>query len=291
MIDTILNNIAPYEFSWIALVFFGLSALCYFRGASKLKARGNAESKWRVFAFWLGLGLCYAVLHTRFDYFAQYMFFVHRGQHLVLHHLGPILIALSAPWTVLKVGFPEGRVKDCLGRILNSRVVKRGYRIIQQPLLAAFIFVGLIFFWLTPEIHFDAMLSQNLYLLMNWSMFLDGLLFWWLVLDPQDPRLTKTLGFGLRIILLWASMIPQLILGASIVFRKDMLYDVYSVCGRAWPIDPMNDQILGGLLTWIPPGMMTVLVTLVVLRRFIRYNKGADQLSSEQSRKPEMQEA
>jgi putative membrane protein len=44
-----------------------------------------------------------------------------------------------------------------------------------------------------------------------------------------------------------------------------MLYDVYDVCGRAWAIDPLTDQELGGLLTWIPAAMMSVVGSLVVL--------------------------
>ena len=32
-----------------------------------------------------------------------------------------------------------------------------------------------------------------------------------------------------------------------------MVYDVYEVCGRAWPLDPEVDQLLGGMLTYIPP--------------------------------------
>ncbi len=39
-------------------------------------------------------------MHTQFDYYARYMFFVHRGQHLVLHHLGAFLIALANPLPV-----------------------------------------------------------------------------------------------------------------------------------------------------------------------------------------------
>ena len=57
-----------------------------------------------------------------------------------------------------------------------------------------------------------------------------------------------------------------MILGAWIVFSRGMVYDVYEVCGRAWPMPPETDQLLGGLLTWIPAAMMSVLGLLVVVR-------------------------
>jgi putative membrane protein len=49
-----------------------------------------------------------------------------------------------------------------------------------------------------------------------------------------------------------------------------VLYDVYSVCGRAWPVSPLVDQGTGGIVTWIPAAMMSVLAILLVLRLWMR---------------------
>ena len=144
------------------------------------------------------------------------------------------------------------------------------YRFLQHPAIASFLFVGLIYFWLWPPIHFDAMLSRDLYWIMNWSMLVDGMLFWWLIFDPRSPVISDALGYGKRILLLALVAIPQMILGATIVFSRGMVYDVYEVCGRAWPMPPETDQLLGGLLTWIPPAMMSILGILIILRRAMR---------------------
>lgn len=269
--DHPLQWLLPWEFSWLAVLVFLPTAALYLRGQRRLAGTGDSPGGWRGLAFWTGLGLSYAVLHTGFDYYAQYMFFVHRGQHLVLHHLAPLLIALANPWRTLAAGFPEGNIKGRLAGALEAPPVRVLYRVLQHPLVAPVLFVGLIFFWLWPEIHFDAMLSHPLYLLMNWSMLIDGVLFWWLLLDPRDPSRVGTLGFGKRIILLWVATVPQLALGAHITFSRENLYDVYAVCGRAWPISPMTDQILGGVLTWIPPGMMAAIAFLILLSRMIRH--------------------
>ncbi|WP_127557153.1 cytochrome c oxidase assembly protein [Saccharospirillum alexandrii] len=263
----------PYEFSWLAVVFFGGTGLLFVRGQRVLAQAGTPLPGWRIALFWLGFVLAYSVMHTQFDYFAQFMFFIHRIQHLVLHHLAAILLMASNPWKVLSAGFPEGRTKHIVARALSSRVIQIPYRIIQFPPLAGFIFVGLIFFWLMPEVHFKAMLSQPLYLVMNWSMFLDGILFWWLILDPRSPVRAKTLSFGKRIIVIWFVTVPQLGLGAYIVTSPANLYDIYDLCGRAWPIAPHDDQVLGGVLTWIPPGMMGVLVMVVLLRRMLHQSE------------------
>lgn len=273
MIEEILTWLLPYELSWLAVLFFGAAAVFYVRGCRALAQAGEGEALGRQILFWIGLGLAYTVLHTRFDYYAQFMFFIHRGQHLVLHHLAPILVCLANPWRVLAAGVPAGRTHNVLSRLLTSAPIRWGYAIIQYPLVAGVLFFGLIFFWLEPGIHFRAMLDQEYYLAMNWSMWLEGLLFWWLILDPRHPALSNTLAFGKRILLIWFVTIPQLWLGAYIATSREPLFDVYDVCGRAWPIDPMNDQLLGGILTWIPPGMMAVITMLIVLRRLLLGSK------------------
>src|SRR5690554_766375 len=208
-----ISYLLPYDFSPLTLLSFILVLVFYGVGLQNMPKETRPGSG-RIITFMIGLMLCYGVMQTRFDYYSQYMFFIHRGQHLILHHLGPMLVALAAPWPVLATGFPDGHLKRGLAGILRSWPVQAAYRCIQYPAIAAFLFAGLIYFWLWPQVHFDAMLSQSLYLLMNWSMFLDGLLFWWLMLDPRDPDQSGTLGLGKRILIIWLVTIPQLILGA-----------------------------------------------------------------------------
>jgi len=275
-VNDVLAFFVPWEFSWLVQLSIWAALLLYFNGLRK--SRPSEMPGWgSVLAYVIGVVLMYLVTQTYFDYWSQYMFFVHRGQHMVLHHLAPFLIALAMPAPVLARGLPDG-VKRWFGRRALLRACWVGvYRFLQQPLIACVLFVGLIFFWLTPEIHFDAMLSSTLYWVMNWSMALDGLLFWWLMFENGRSGITPRLGYGTRILLLAAVMVPQIILGASITFADSVWFDVYAVCGRAWPVDPMTDQHLGGLITWIPPAMMSVVGALVVLRFWLHSSVGKNQ--------------
>ena len=254
--------LAPYDFSPLTILSYVLVLALY--GIALLRmSEAQRPGPLRITTFVIGVLLCYGVMQTRFDYYSQYMFFVHRGQHLILHHLGPFLIALSNPLPILR--FWHQQLSPRLRHWLQPLAWL--YRILQQPAIAAFLFVGLIYFWLWPAIHFDAMLSRDLYWVMNWSMLLDGLLFWWLIFDPRSPAHSNALGYGMRMLLLALVALPQMFLGAWIVFSRGMIYDVYEVCGRAWPLAPETDQLLGGLLTWIPPAMMSILGILIILRR------------------------
>ena len=263
MTDEIIRWLTPWEPQPVLIAVFALAALCYARGlARRRRIRDIAPA----IAFGIGLISMYVVMQTHVDYYAQYMFFIHRAQHLILHHLGPFLIALSMPTAVLAAGAPAWLNRGVRG-IGTLPPVMACYRFVQHPVISALLFVGLIYFWLTPSIHFTAMLSARDYWLMNLSMAVDGLLFWWFMLDPRAPGTTRTTySTGLRIIVLWAVMPPQIALGAYIALAPDTVYDVYAVCGRAFPISPIVDQQLGGLITWIPAAMMSVVATLILLR-------------------------
>ena len=267
----LLHFLSPYQFSPIVVLVTTAALLFYLRGLGAARDRGEPVGIGRRIAFLFGLALCYVVLHTRFDYYAQYMFFMHRFQHLVLHHAGPFLIALAVPWPVLALGVPDGFRRRWLAPLWDNIVTQAIYRFVQHPVVAPVLFVGLIYFWLTPEIHFDAMLSLTLYHVMNWSMLLDGLLFWWLMLNPKASGASAVVGYAGRVLILFMIMLPQIALGAYIALSGHDLYDVYDVCGRAWPIAPSTDQELGGLLTWIPAAMMSVLGILIVIRLLMRH--------------------
>ena len=91
----------PWEFSPTVVIALLVPAILFVRGAHKAKL-----SIRRRISFWFGLVALYVALHTRLDYFFEHEFFMHRLQHLVLHHLGPFFIALSYPGAALRAGIP-----------------------------------------------------------------------------------------------------------------------------------------------------------------------------------------
>lgn len=268
--SNLLDYLAPWQPSFTWMLGCAGAAWLYALGAKRLRASGSRISPWRDVSCLLGIAAIYAVTQTQYDYLALYMFFAHRFQHLILHHAAPFLIALAAPWPMLAAGLPRWCREKLIGPLMGNRLLRGIYAFVQHPVIAPLLFVGLIYFWLTPSIHFEAMLSRRLYDVMNWSMVVDGLLFWWLILDPRPSRpYGPSLRYGVRFLLVIVIMPPQIALGAYIALSRTELFDIYAICGRAWPISPMTDQEIGGLLTWIPGAMMSVVAALVLLRRLL----------------------
>ena len=129
---------------------------------------------------------------------------------------------------------------EFLRRAIDTRPVTFVVRVIQQPVLAAFLFVGLVALWLIPAVHFRAMIDPKLYQLMNWSMVVDGVLFWTLVLDPR-PKPPARVSFAGRAIMAFAVVPPQILIGALIAFASHDIYAFYAWCGRIYPsIDALD---------------------------------------------------
>ncbi|MEW5011289.1 MAG: cytochrome c oxidase assembly protein [Cycloclasticus sp.] len=268
----VLVYLLPWDFSPLFVVLWILVAVLYTRALLLDKAVASVKGVyWRAGCFYAGWLSVYIVWHTYFDYLSQYMFWVHRLQHLVLHHLAPLLMVLGVVELADKLA-PSRSSIWLASPAFIKRPCELMYKFLQNAFIAPLLFVGLIYLWLWPGIHFSAMLNQNLYYLMNITMLLDGFLFWWLVLGAGWRGEER--GFKVRIIMLAVVLVPQQLLGAYITLSSSIIYDVYDVCGRAWPISPSADQIYGGIVTWIPASMMSVLGFLLVLKRRFNYQQG-----------------
>ncbi|MBU6464954.1 MAG: cytochrome c oxidase assembly protein [Proteobacteria bacterium] len=250
---------APWEFSWFEFLSAWLTIYWYIRGVAAVSAV-ERPSLLRQISFFIGMLVIYAVLETHFEYLAEHQFFFNRIQHVAMHHIGPLLIALSWPGAEIKRGMPAW-----FRRLVEHRIPASIVHVLQQPVLAAFLFVGSFFFWLIPSIHFHAMIDPRLFALMNWTMVIDGILYWCLVLDPRSSPPARV-SFGGRAALAVVVMFPQIIGGALITFSSRDLYSFYDLCGRIYPnLGAHYDQTVGGLITWIPPAMMSVVALLLVL--------------------------
>jgi putative membrane protein len=251
----------PWDFSWPAFLAAGWGLLWFLRG--QRRAIGSDRmAGWRVACFLAGLATIYLVLLTRFEYLAQHLFFLNRVQHAAMHHLGPFLIALSWPGATIARGMPT-----TLWRCCASGVVRRVLGVLQQPVLAVLLFEGLLVLWLIPPVTFRAMLDSRLYAVMNASMVVDGLLFWFLVLDPR-PNPPAPIGFFGRAALAFLVIFPQIAVGTLIGVAPHELYPNFSLCGRLYSaIGPLLDQQIGGLILWVPTGMMSALATGLIIHR------------------------
>jgi putative membrane protein len=255
----------PWEFSWPEFLATALTLAWFFRGLRVLP-KSEHPPLWRSISFVLGVASLYIVLQTHIDYYAQHMFFVHRWAHFVLHHAGPFFIAMGVSGPVLYAGMP-----DFLKPVVDARPVRALMNFLQHPAIAPVLFVGLLYFWLIPSIHTIVMLDRTLYDIMNWTMALNGIMFWSLVLDPRPkpPARLSPLIRGLMILLI---ELPQMVLGAILSLSMTDYYPVYTICGRALDFSALSDMHYGGLIIWLP-GTLTSFAAMIVVLVNMRLNE------------------
>jgi putative membrane protein len=257
----------PWEFHWPEFLGLTLVLAWFARG---LKRVATPPPLWRQICFVAGVISFYVVLQTRVDYYAQHMFFVHRWAHFVLHHAGAFAIAMGMSGPTVYAGMP-----DFLKSLVTARPVRAVVNILQHPAIAPALFVGLLYFWLIPAIHTYVMLDARLYELMNWSMAINGVMFWSLILDSR-PKPPARLSSLVRAFLILVIELPQMVLGAILSLSMTDYYPVYTICGRVMDMTALNDQHYGGLIIWLP-GTLTSFAAMIVVLVTMRLNEESEE--------------
>ena len=151
-----------------------------------------------------------------------------------------------------------------LRRWLGGARFRAVLRVLQQPAVAALLFLLLFAGQVVPAVVFRMMLDWRVFDAMNITVAADGVLFWCLVLDPRPPSVAG-LSYLTRMVLIFVVMMPVMPVGGYIAFTTRALYGFYDLCGRLPWVSPAGDQILGGLMLWIPSGLMTGFAVLLPL--------------------------
>ena len=258
-----INWLVPWELSPTLLACLVVCGILFVRGQ-----RRHRVTRTRQVLFWFGMLLLYLSLHTMLDYYAERMFFMHRIQHLVLHHLGPLVVMAAYPGQVLRAGLPLSW-RRALSRFNQTWVGRAVRAVLTNPIIVPALFIFLVVVWLIPSVQFYSMLDWRLYRLMNWSVVITGFMYWNLILDRRvSPPAAMTPGG--RVLSPIVTMAPQMVAGAVIAFTERDLYPLFDLCGRAIAMEALTDQMIGGLTMWIPAAMTEVIGLLVALRTLMR---------------------
>lgn len=262
--ERLVDWMTPWEFSPTLVVAFIIGCTLFQRGT-----RVHRVGRVRQALFWVGVILLYLSLHTRIDYYAERLFFAHRIQHLVLHHLGPLLVMAAYPGQVMRAGLSMPwriRLRD----FRASRAGRVTIAILTNRVFVPLLFVVLVLGFLIPVVQFYSMLDWRLYRLMNWSVVISGFMYWNLILDRR-PHPPAAISPGARVISPVVTTVPQMVAGAIVTFTEYDLYPIFDLCGRAIPgMSAVTDQAIGGLTMWVVAGFIEMFGLLYALSTLMR---------------------
>jgi putative membrane protein len=120
--------------------------------------------------------------------------------------------------------------------------------------------------WHAPTL-FQATLKSDLVHTCQHVCFLgSALLFWWaLIHGPQG-----LMGYGAALLYLFTTSAHSGALGALITFTGSVLYPAYDKTTASWGLTALEDQQLGGLIMWVPAGLVYIGAGLALCTGWMR---------------------
>ncbi len=255
-------RLSPDEFSVhlstvIGLV--GLGALYLWRaGHAPAGEAGRSPTAGQRTMFFLGLATIFfslnGWLHDVSDF---YLFSAHMVQHLVLTLIVPPLLIMGTPGWMLRPA-------------LRWPGVGPAARFVTKAAAAYAIFNVVLVAWHLPPMYEFALEHHAVHIVQHLCFMVAATLMWWPVLSPM-PELPR-LSYPLQMLYLFLMTIPMSLTAVCIGYADHVLYPFYAAAPRLWGITPMQDQLIGALIMWIPGGLFFFAVISVVFFRWQRVN-------------------
>ena len=256
-----------WPFAPEVLAAIALLAWTYASGMARRRGAAVSVSPWRHASFFAGLAALFAALQSPLDSAAEHSFVLHQVQHLLLQSIGPMLLMLAYPQAALVAGTPQALRSGALAPVLSSRSLRGALGFVSHPAAATLLVVGLLFLWHVPRYHEAALADDAIHYLMHFTLLASGLLFFWRVFDPRPAPVGS--GYGARLTMVLAVIAATTPLGAYLALKSAVLYPGYEAKGKLWhELTALQDEQLGGLVMWIPGGLVLAVAVLLVLRQW-----------------------
>ena len=229
----------------------GLAALgAIYLWRARQAGEGETVTGARKISFFSALFLVFASLNGPLhDLSDDYLFSAHMVQHLILTLAMPPLMIVGVPGWMLRP-------------LLRNRVLGPIGRKITKPVWCFTIFNLTIAIWHLPFFYNAAMADHNIHIFEHLLFMAAAVLMWW-PLTSQLPELPR-LPYPGQMLYCFLMSIPMSIVAVYITMADQILYPAYSAAPRILPLSPMEDQLLGGLIMWVPGGLIFVIIMSVV---------------------------
>jgi cytochrome c oxidase assembly factor CtaG len=78
------------------------------------------------------------------------------------------------------------------------------------------------------------------------------------------------MGYGAAVLYMFTTSVHSGVLGALLTFSSSVWYPAYTDTTASWGLTPLEDQQLGGLIMWVPAGLVYLLAGLALFVGWLR---------------------
>ncbi|MBI2205771.1 MAG: cytochrome c oxidase assembly protein [Candidatus Rokubacteria bacterium] len=218
-------------------------------------ARGEPVPRGRAAFFFGGLATFLVALNGPLhDAAERYLFSAHMVQHL--------LLTLIAPPCLL-AGMPTWMGDAVVGRGRRGRLV----RALTRPVPSLMLYTAALAVWHFPAPYDAALETPAWHIAEHASLVVTATLAWWPVLGPST--IAPPLHYGAQILHLFVFGMPMTVIAALVTGAEAPLYEFYVHAPRITRLDPLEDQRLGGLIMWVPAGIVPLAAFTAVFFRWV----------------------
>jgi putative membrane protein len=237
------------------VVGVGLLAGAYLGGYI---ARGVRVSRRHAARFFGGLlGILVALNGPLHELSDTYLFSAHMVQHLVLTLVVPPLLLIGTPGFMLDA---------LLGPLLSWRLTRGLVRAATRPLPAFAAYGVAMVAWHLPALYTAALEIHAVHIVQHLVLLATSTLAWWPILSAS--RRAPALPYAGQILYLFVFGMPMTIVAAMVTGADHVLYPFYAAAPRLWDLSPLADQRLGGVIMWVPAGLIPLAAFTIVFFRW-----------------------
>ena len=253
--------VRAWSFEPLVVIGLAISAALFIAGLRRCKSLRT----WEALCFaggWLAL---FAALVSPLHAWGRVLFSAHMSQHEVLMLVAAPLLVLGRPLVVFLWAFPLNWSRR-IGNLGKIPVVNRLWKFITIPLVAWVVHAVALWTWHIPLLFEAVQRNEAIHTAQHLSFLISALLFWWaLIHGPQGA-----MGYGAALLYLFTTSIHSGALGALLTVAGSVWYPSYVGLTTSWGLTPLEDQQLGGLIMWIPAGLVYLIAGLALFAGWLR---------------------
>ena len=254
-----------WSIHWSTVIGIAALAALYLWRASHAPEPGTPTGAQKL-TFFAGLFVMFFTLNGPLhDLSDSFLFSAHMVQHLLLTLLLPPLLIAGTPGWMLRP-------------LIRPRAVLAVAKFVLRPVMCYVIFNLVFIGWHLPMFYNAAMANHNIHIGEHLMFMAAAVLMWWPFLSPL-PELPR-LAYPGQILYCFLLTLPMSVVAIYITMADHILYPAYSAAPRLWGITPMMDQQAGGLIMWIPGGMVFYAIMTVIFFKWVA--RGEDSLAAAQ---------
>ncbi len=252
----------------LTIVGLTVSAVLYTAGVRRLwsiNGTGKGIRRWEAAAFAAGWLSLFIALLSPLHPLGEVLFSAHMTQHEVLMLVSAPLLVLGRPLIAALWALPLGW-RHRVGGVTKHAWFQRVWRAVSAPFAAWAIHLVVLWVWHLPALFQATLRSDAVHLLQHASFLGSALLFWWALIYGARGLM----GYGVAVLYVFSTAGHSGVLGALLTLAATVIYPAYAETAAGFGLTPLEDQQLGGLIMWVPAGVLYTVAGLLLLAGWLR---------------------